>query len=149
MQVRAATPKDLDDLVLLFIGYLRCYEINRDPLAVHEFLRARLAQGDSQVFLARDEAWRPLGFVQLYPFYSSLVLEPAWLVSDLYVEPEQRCAGVGQALMMAARVHAEVTGACGLQLETASTNIAAQRLYERLGYVRDEHFLTYWLSLHE
>lgn len=49
--------------------------------------------------------------------------------------------------MKAARAHAEVSGACGLQLETAQTNLAARRLYERLGYVRDEQFFTYWLSL--
>ena len=49
--------------------------------------------------------------------------------------------------MKAARAHAEASGACGLQLETANTNLAAQRLYERLGYVRDEQFFTYWLSL--
>ncbi|PZQ34342.1 MAG: GNAT family N-acetyltransferase, partial [Ectopseudomonas oleovorans] len=87
------------------------------------------------------------GFVQLYPFHSSLALEPAWLLSDLYVDESARRSGVGEALMKAARAHAEVSGACGLQLETAQTNLAARRLYERLGYVRDEQFFTYWLSL--
>ena len=55
--------------------------------------------------------------------------------------------GVGEALMNAARAYAEARGACGLQLETAKTNLAGQALYERLGYVRDELYLTYWLSL--
>ena len=45
------------------------------------------------------------------------------------------------------RANAEARGACGLQLETAKTNLAGQALYERLGYVRDELYLTYWLSL--
>ncbi|MNT79768.1 hypothetical protein D3C72_2191450 [compost metagenome] len=49
--------------------------------------------------------------------------------------------------MNAARALAETTGACGIQLETAKTNLAGQALYERLGYVRDEVFFTYWLSL--
>ena len=52
-----------------------------------------------------------------------------------------------EALMNAARAYAEASGACGLQLETAKTNLAGQALYERLGYVRDELYLTYWLSL--
>ncbi|MFU7547996.1 GNAT family N-acetyltransferase, partial [Pseudomonas paraeruginosa] len=34
-----------------------------------------------------------------------------------------------------------------LQLETAKTNHAGQSLYERLGYVSDEQFYTYWLQL--
>ena len=61
-------------------------------------------------------------------------LEPAWLLSDLYVDESARRLGVGEALMNAARAHAEATGACGLQLETARTNLAGQRLYERLGW---------------
>ena len=28
-----------------------------------------------------------------------------------------------------------------------AVNLAGQALYERLGYVRDEVYLTYWLSL--
>ena len=49
--------------------------------------------------------------------------------------------------MNAARAHAEASGACGLQLETAKDNRNAQGLYERLGYQRDERFYTYWLDL--
>jgi ribosomal protein S18 acetylase RimI-like enzyme len=49
--------------------------------------------------------------------------------------------------MNAARAHAEASGACGLQLETAKSNLPGQALYERLGYVRDKAFYTYWLSL--
>jgi len=43
--------------------------------------------------------------------------------------------------------HAEAGGACGLQLETAKDNVTGQALYEKLGYVRDEVFYTYWLGL--
>ncbi|MDF5809147.1 N-acetyltransferase [Pseudomonas aeruginosa] len=88
-----------------------------------------------------------LGFVQLYPLFASLALRPSWLLSDLYVRPEVRRQGVGEALMNQARGFAESMGACGLQLETAKTNHAGQSLYERLGYVRDEQFYTYWLQL--
>ena len=49
--------------------------------------------------------------------------------------------------MNAARAYAEQNGACGLQLETAKDNFAGQALYEKLGYVRDEVFYTYWLGL--
>ena len=112
-----------------------------------DFLAARLRQGDSPLFLARDAEARALGFVQLYPLFASLALRPSWLLSDLYVRPEARRRGVGEALMNQARGCAESMGACGLQLETAKTNHAGQSLYERLGYVRDEQFYTYRLQL--
>ena len=147
MTVSAASAADLVDLTRLFAGYLRFYQVPRADADIAAFLRARLERGDSQVFIARDGRGAAQGFVQLYPFLSSLALEPAWLLSDLYVDESARRCGVGEALMNAARAHAEATGACGLQLETAKTNLAGQRLYERLGYVRDEQFFTYWLSL--
>ncbi|CAD5106588.1 GNAT family N-acetyltransferase [Zestomonas carbonaria] len=147
MPVHAATAGDLDDLVELFAGYLSFYQVSKPDDAIREFLAARLDRGDSALFVARDEAGRAQGFVQLYPLFASLELRPSWLVSDLYVSPPARRRGVGETLMNAARAHAGASGACGLQLETAKTNEAGQALYERLGYVRDEVFLTYWLSL--
>lgn len=149
MAITAARLADLDELAQLFVDYLRFYAVDKTLPAVRDFLAARLAQGDSALFIARDQAGRGLGFVQLYPFHSSLALAPAWLLSDLYVAESARRQGIGAALMNAARAHAEAQGACGLQLETAKTNLAGQALYERLGYVRDEVFYTYWLGLPE
>lgn len=147
MSVTLATPADLDDLVPLFSGYLDFYEVPAPHVAIRGFLQARIEQGQSTVFIARSIDGLAVGFVQLYPFFASLTLQPAWLVSDLYVMPAARRDGYGEALMNAGRAHAEATGACGLMLETAKTNRAGQSLYERLGYRRDEKFYTYWLDL--
>ncbi len=147
MRIHAASPADLDDLIHLFAGYLQFYQEDKPLAAIRGFLAQRLSRGDSMLFLARDAQDRALGFVQLYPFQASLALQPAWLLSDLYVTEAARRQGVGEALMNSARAHAESTGACGLQLQTAKSNLAGQALYERLGYVRDELFHTYWLAL--
>ena len=147
MRIHAASPADLDDLTQLFAGYLQFYREDKSMAAIRVFLAARLSSGDSQLFLARDASGVALGFVQLYPFQASLALQPAWLLSDLYVDEAARRQGVGEALMNSARTHAERTGACGLQLQTAKSNLVGQALYERLGYVRDELFHTYWLAL--
>lgn len=147
MSVTAVGIADLDALVPLFAGYLQFYQVPRSATEIHAFLLERLQRGDAQLFIARDEQGMAQGFTQLYPLQSSLSLAPAWLLSDLFVLPSARRQGVGEALMNAARAYAEASGACGLQLETAKTNLAGQALYERLGYVRDELYLTYWLSL--
>ncbi|WP_339462591.1 GNAT family N-acetyltransferase [Pseudomonas sp. EA_105y_Pfl2_R69] len=147
MPIQAATAADLDELAALFAGYLTFYQVDKPLATVRDFLAARLRRSDSTLLLARDDQGVACGFVQLYPFYSSLALEPAWLLSDLYVSEAARRQGIGEALMNAARAHAEVSGACGLQLETAKSNLPGQALYERLGYVRDEVFYTYWLGL--
>ena len=147
MSVTAVGVADLDALVPLFAGYLQFYQVPRSATEIHAFLLERLQRGDAQLFIARDEQGMAQGFTQLYPLQSSLALAPAWLLSDLFVLPSARRQGVGEALMNAARAYAEASGACGLLLETAKTNLAGQALYERLGYVRDELYLTYWLSL--
>jgi len=54
-----------------------------------------------------------------------------------------RRQGVGQALLERARQLAEETGAKGLTLSTETGNITAQRLYESLGWKRDEDFYVY------
>jgi len=147
MPVLAVAPDDLDDLSRLFGGYLTFYGVPRAADEVREFLGKRLSRGDSQLLIARDQQGMSQGFVQLYPLYASLELRSSWLLSDLYVAPSARRQGVGEALMNAARAHAEANGACGVQLETARDNCAGQSLYERLGYVRDEAYYTYWLGL--
>lgn len=147
MPIQMATTADLPALSELFGAYLVFYEVAKPRAEVEAFLAARLQRADSVLLLARDEAGDAVGFVQLYAFFSSLALQPAWLLSDLYVSESARRRGVGEALMNAARAHAEATGACGLQLETARSNLPGQALYERLGYVRDEVFYTYWLAL--
>ncbi len=147
MPVYFATSDDLEDMCNLFAGYLTFYQVPRPLEDIREFLQARLARGDSQLLIARDPQQVAQGFVQLYPLFASLALRPSWLLSDLYVSPAARRQGVGEALMNAARAHAEASGACGLQLETARDNHAGQALYERLGYVRDEVYFTYWLGL--
>jgi ribosomal protein S18 acetylase RimI-like enzyme len=55
----------------------------------------------------------------------------------LAVHPAARGAGVGEALVRACIERAASDGAKALVLWTQPTMLAAQRLYERLGFVRD------------
>lgn len=55
----------------------------------------------------------------------------------LAVHPDARGAGVGAALVRACMLRAAEDDAIGLVLWTQPTMLAAQRLYERLGFERD------------
>ena len=66
---------------------------------------------------------------------------------DLFVTPDARGHGIAQALMQAAEAHARSAGCVRLDLSTAHTNCAAQALYEARGWVRDEVFRVYSLTL--
>lgn len=146
MQVRPARLEDLDALVPLFEAYRWFYGQPADLARSRSFLAERLTNGDSVIILA-EEAGAILGFTQLYPFFSSTLCRRLWLLNDLFTVEAARGRGVGRGLMEAAREHAIATGATGIELATAHTNLPAQRLYESLGYIMDRTFRVYGLKL--
>jgi ribosomal protein S18 acetylase RimI-like enzyme len=141
-----ATPADVGAVAPLFDAYRQFYKKASNEEAARRFLFARLSKGESILFYAVQEAVA-VGFVHLYPVFSSTNLTRQWILNDLYVAPESRKHGVAHALMNRAQQFAEATQADGLMLETATDNHAAQRLYERLGWNRDEEFYRYFLAL--
>jgi ribosomal protein S18 acetylase RimI-like enzyme len=146
MDIRRAEPGDLPRLVPLFDAYRQFYRQPSDPGRAERFLRERLERGESVIFLAFDGG-ESAGFVQLYASFWSVAACRSWILNDLYVVPHFRGGGVGRALLERARAHAEATGAGGMSLATQRDNHTAQRLYESLGWVRDEEFFHYELGL--
>jgi len=148
ISVREANESDIDRLTPLFDAYRQFYDRPSDLALCRDFLSRRLERGESVVFLAEEDG-ATLGFVQLYPLFSSTSARPGrlWLLNDLFVVPNARGRGVGRSLMNRARQLADETEACGLELATARTNLSAQALYESLGYRRDDDFFRYELHL--
>jgi GNAT superfamily N-acetyltransferase len=146
LQVSRAGPADIDALHPLFMAYLAFYERDLDPEQAGTFLRERIRQGQSVIFIARSDG-SAVGFTQLYPAFASLSLKRSWILNDLFVAKSARGHGAAMALMNAARQLALDTGACEIFLQTARTNRTAQALYEKLGYVRDDAFLVYTLEV--
>ena len=146
--LRADTAQ-LDAVAQLFDAYRGFYEQPSNLAQSRAFIAERMAAGESAIFLAQDEHGEALGFVQLYPTFSSIDAHRTWLLSDLFTTPAARGRGVGRLLMNTARAFALETGAKGLVLETATDNVTAQGLYESLGYVRDTGYFTYMLDLRQ
>jgi ribosomal protein S18 acetylase RimI-like enzyme len=146
IQILEATARDVDRVVPLFLAYLEFYRQPSEPGRARAFLSERLQRGESKIFLATIDE-RPVGFVQLYPTFASLAMKRSWVLYDLFVVPAARRHGVAKALMERARQLAVETEADGLTLETATDNLPAQRLYESLGWKRDEEFYRYFLKI--
>ncbi len=142
MEIVRAELADLDLLIPLFDGYRQFYQQPSDPDGARAFLEARLMRAESVIFLAHEHEIG-LGFTQLYPSFSSTTMQRLWILNDLFVSPDARGRGLGEALLAAARAFAIDDDAKGLMLATAMTNTTAQRLYERSGYVRDTTFYHY------
>jgi len=145
-EVHHATPADVGDIAPLFDLYRQFYGKSPNEESARRFLFARLSKGESVVFYARDED-KAVAFLQLYPAFSSVNLSRQWILNDLFVLTEARKRGYGRALVERAHQLAHETQANGLVLETAVTNEAAQRLYESLGWKRDEEFYRYSVAI--
>ncbi len=146
MIVRRALAADLAVLAPLFDRYRQFYGQPADPERARAFLAQRLELDQSVVFLA-FHGGEAIGFVQLYPGFSSVRAARTFVLNDLYVVGDRRRGGVGRALVEAGVDHAREVGAVGLSLVTGVDNRRAQALYEGLGWARETAFVEYGLSL--
>lgn len=145
--VRHATIHDLDMIVPLFDAYRAFYGQPSDVARARAFLAERFQHHESVVLLALDQGGAAVGFTQLYPVFSSVSCTRKYLLNDLFVVPAARRGGAARVLLVAAADFARAQGAASLSLSTGVGNTTAQRLYESLGWTRDESFCEYNLVL--
>ncbi|WP_130930687.1 GNAT family N-acetyltransferase [Pseudomonas sp. Sample_24] len=147
IQALRADASHIDIIAPLFDAYRVFYRQPTNLPQSRDFIAERIARDESVIFIAVDSDGAALGFVQMFPTFSSIDAHRTWLLGDLFTTPDARGKGVGTLLLNTARDFARLSGAKGMTLETATDNFSAQRLYESLGYVRDGGYYTYWLDL--
>ena len=102
VKIIAAGIRHLDEMVPLFDQYRQFYRQESALDAARDFLAERLRKGESLVYLAyKDDT--AVGFMQLYKTFSSVTLEPIYILNDLYVLKAQRSKGIGSALLQFAK----------------------------------------------
>lgn len=147
-EIKQATIYDLDDITPIFDQYRVFYKQESDLDGAKQFLFEKLEHRESVIFMAKDlDDGQVVGFTQLYPIFSSISMQRAWILNDLYVIEGIRSQGVARGLMNQARDYAIATRAKGIQLSTALDNVRAQKLYESLNYERDVEYYHYYLTL--
>ncbi|WP_404431021.1 GNAT family N-acetyltransferase [Sutcliffiella horikoshii] len=148
MEIYQATMKDLDAVANLFNMYRTFYQQTPDLGGAKAFIRNRLENEDSVIFVAKSNH-EYVGFTQLYPTFSSISMKKAWILNDMFVDSKARKQGVGEQLLHKAKEFASQTDAKSITLETTPDNEVAQGLYEKNGYEKDDQFYHYYLELGE
>lgn len=141
MNIQRISSTERHLVVGLFNQYRVFYQQPSDEALADRFLQQRLENGESVIYAAVEingETTKAVGFTQLYPTFSSVRATRNWILNDLYVAENQRGKGVGEMLIRKAMDFARTEGAVFVQLETAVDNHRAQRLYERIGFVKQE-----------
>nr|WP_294943683.1 GNAT family N-acetyltransferase [uncultured Mucilaginibacter sp.] len=136
MTIREAEITDLPQLAVLFNAYRVFYQQQPELDSGAGFLKERISQQESVIYIAiLDE--EVVGFVQLYPIFSSVRMKRLWLLNDLFVAEEVRGQGISIALIDKAKELCLSSGACGFMLETTKDNAIANILYQKMGLELD------------
>ena len=127
----------------LFDLYRQFYNYDSNLIESTNYIKDRINNKESIIFIAINNADEATGFVQLYETFGSLDLGKIIILYDLYVKKDHRKNKVGRQLMLRAHEYAKKNNAKRIQLSTAIDNFIGQSLYESLGYVKDVDFYTY------
>lgn len=137
--IRPATKDDLKSLQELFEQYREFYSMPRMTTQSEEFLRCRLQQQDSHILMAFHER-QAAGFVQVYPAFSSVAMQPLWILNDLFVNLAYRQQGIARKLMKTIELEAKRHSVFSIKLATQVNNHQAKALYDSLGYITIDKF---------
>ena len=106
-----------------------------NPPPTQSELAQLIASEASTIFVARVEG-RIVGSLTLAMFRIPTGIR-AW-IEDVVVDDSARGHGVGEALNRAALDHAKANGAITVELTSRPSREAANRLYQRMGFVARE-----------
>ena len=137
MQIREAKLSDLENLSDLFNSYRMFYGKKSDIKVANEFLRSRIENKDSKIFVC-DLNNELSGFVQLYPIFSSTRVSKYWLLNDLFVDIKKRGKGYSKLLIDRSKELVIESKACGMMLETEKSNDIGNMLYPSTGFKKNE-----------
>jgi GNAT superfamily N-acetyltransferase len=132
--IRAAEPRDLEAIVRL-IGALAEFERLTHLLAVTpESLRPHLF-GERPVAeaLVVEKEESLVAFALFFTNFSTFLGRPGLYLEDLFVEPEHRGEGIGEALLRRLATLAVSRGCGRFEWSVLDWNENAIRFYERMG----------------
>jgi GNAT superfamily N-acetyltransferase len=140
---------DLPELLPLLRAYCDFYQVAPSDQALLGLSRALLADPEREglQLLARDDAGDAVGFASVFWTWQTLAAARVGVMNDLFVAAKARGSGVADGLIAACQEQCRAHGATRLVWQTAHDNRRAQAVYERIGAVRDDRWLDYWLPV--
>jgi GNAT superfamily N-acetyltransferase len=137
-RIARATIDDVERILPLFDAY-RAFFAGSTSEVSRRFLEERLRSDESVIFAAWSDA-SAVGFIQLYPLWSSWYCRRIWFLSDLYVAEAARNRGIGAKLVERVIGFAKETNASSVMVELPRREPHLAEFYARLGFGRDEIF---------
>ena len=132
--IRAAEPRDVAAIVHLierlaeFEKLTHLLQVTPDTLRPHLFGARPVAEA-----LVAESAGSVVGFALFFTNFSTFLARPGLYLEDLFVEPEQRGHGIGEAMLTRLAQLAAERGCGRFEWSVLDWNVNAIRFYERIG----------------
>lgn len=134
LNIRPATPTDVSVLFQLILALAEYEKLSHAVTGTPEALQEHLfdSRHYAEAILAEwgDET---VGFALFFPNYSTFLTKPGIYLEDLFVLPDYRRRGIGQAMLTYIAQLAISRGAGRLEWSVLDGNESAIAFYERLG----------------
>ena len=132
LEIKLATTEDKAEWFRLWRAYLNFYESHRSE-EVYESSWERILDPTSPMFsyLAHLDG-RVIGLSNFLYHTSFWEIEDRCYLNDLFVDPDVRGSGAGEALIEATYQHCKERGAAQLYWTTAHDNDVARGLYDKV-----------------
>ena len=132
--LRTAERRDVDAIVALiralaeFEKLTHLLEVTPDKLAEHLFVARAVVEA-----VVAERAVRVVAFALFFTNFSTVLARPGLYHEDLFVEPEQRGQGIGQALLEHLARLAAARGCGRFEWSVLDWNADAIGFYEAMG----------------
>jgi len=123
---------EVETALIRFLGQL----VSREATLTKAFLQELINSTNSHLFCAVDEEGHYIGMITV-GIYLSPTGRKAW-IEDVVVTEESRGQGIGKALTQYAIQFAKEQDVQSLMLTSNPSRIAANGLYQKLGFERRE-----------
>jgi GNAT superfamily N-acetyltransferase len=145
--IRPARPQDLPVIASLIRALAEYEKLTHEVVFTEAELGERLfgAHPSAEVLLAEQEG-RVVGFAVFFSTFSTFLGRPGIHLEDLFVLPEARGRGHGEALLARLAALAVERGCGRLEWAVLDWNTPALDFYRRLGAVQLEMWRTFRLT---
>jgi GNAT superfamily N-acetyltransferase len=145
--IRPATVRDTSTICALIRGLAEYERLSQEVVLDENQLREHLfgPRPYAEVLLAEDQG-EVVGFALFFHNYSTFQGKPGLYLEDLFVRPEHRGQGHGQALLRAVAQRAVERGCGRLEWAVLNWNEPAIRFYRSMGAVPLNEWNVYRLT---
>ncbi|MEW6624749.1 MAG: GNAT family N-acetyltransferase [Bacillota bacterium] len=144
--IRAAQLKDKDAVCILWQKLISFYGKEAPIKTVEKTFTTSLANKDQFILLAEIDG-KVIGTAALYAGHYS-TWSDTWYghIEDVYVDENYRRRGVAENLVRELLKLAKTHGLSRVELHTLKDNVAAHKLYEKIGFTSSSILYEYGLS---